>query len=48
MSKKYFISMIVFFKEGGASHAKFDLRTGVFLRNDLSELEYTIVDWMIL
>lgn len=40
------INVIVFFKEGGASHALFDTEKRTFVRCDLSELEYTVIDCM--
>lgn len=43
-----FINVIVFFKEGGASHALFDMKERKFVRCDLSELEYTLDDYMVL
>lgn len=41
-----FIKVIVFFKEGGASHALFDTEKRKFIRLDHSELEYTVCDCM--
>ena len=41
-----FINVIVFFKEGGASHALYDYDLHKFIRHDFTDLDYTVCDFI--